>query len=156
MTTAQIRRAVASDAARLTEIARRAKAHWGYDDDLLALWDDDLTLTGDFIESHPVFCATLGEEIVGLCALTQDGSTFELEHMWVDPEHIGTGAGRLLFERATDEARAHGGSVLRIVSDPNAEGFYIAMGARPVGDVPSRPSGRTLPLLEVDIGEGVR
>lgn len=153
MTTLHIRRATANDAARLTEIAHRAKAHWGYEDDLLALWGDDLTITGDFIDSHPVYCAVVGEEIVGLCALTQDASTFELEHMWVDPGHIGTGAGRVLFEHATDEVRARGGSVLRIASDPNAEGFYIAMGARRVGDVPSTPAGRTLPLLELEIRE---
>ena len=153
MTTPQIRRASASDAARLTEIAHHAKAHWGYDDELLALWDDDLTLTEDFIESHPVFCAVHAEDIVGLYALTREGSTFELEHMWVDPGHIGTGAGRLLFEHAVIEVRARGGAALRIASDPNAEGFYIAMGARRVGDVPSRPAGRTLPLLELDIKE---
>lgn len=153
MTTPRIRRARASDAARLTEIAHRAKAHWGYDDELLALWDDDLTLTDDFVESHPVFCAVHGEEIVGLCALTHDGATVELEHMWVDPGHIGTGAGRILFEHAVREVRTRGGSVLRIASDPNAEGFYIAMGARRVGDVPSTPAGRTLPLLELDVGE---
>src|SRR5207302_7733682 len=40
---------------------------------------------------------------------------------------------------------------LEIASDPNAQGFYRRMGARPVGFVPSRPRGRRLPLLVVDV-----
>jgi hypothetical protein len=40
--------------------------------------------------------------------------------------------------------------MLRIASDPFAEGFYRRMGARRVGVVPSTPRGRTLPLLLLD------
>jgi GNAT superfamily N-acetyltransferase len=69
--------------------------------------------------------------------------------MWVDQPHIGDGVGRALFEHAADTARAHGGSVLMIASDPNAEGFYKRMGAQPAGTVAGRPAGRKLPLLEL-------
>lgn len=35
--------------------------------------------------------------------------------------------------------------------DPHAEGFYLAMGARRVGDAPSTPRGRTLLLLVLEV-----
>jgi GNAT superfamily N-acetyltransferase len=116
------------------------------------LWVDDLTVTEAFITSHPVHCAVTGSDILGFYALSNDGSTFELEHMWVYPPHIGTGVGRALFEHAVRTVRTLGGAVLRIGSDPNAVGFYRTMGARLVGEVPSKPQGRSLPLLELVIG----
>ncbi|MFZ2361702.1 MAG: GNAT family N-acetyltransferase [Anaerolineae bacterium] len=134
-----------TDAPRLTAIAHAAKRHWGYSDELIALWDADLTVTPQFIDHHPVFCAVQEDKIVGFYALVRQGDTFELEHMWVDPQHTGAGIGTRLFEHAVRTVRSLGGSRLTIVSDPHAEGFYRRMGASRVGEAPSRPEGRTLP-----------
>lgn len=136
-----------TDAPRLTTIAHAAKRYWGYSEELMALWDADLTVTPQFIADHPVFCAVQGDEIVGFYALVRYGDTFELEHMWVDPQQMGAGIGAHLFEHAVRTVRSLGGSRLTIVSDPHAEGFYRRMGARRVGDTPSTPEGRTLPVL---------
>jgi GNAT superfamily N-acetyltransferase len=94
-----------------------------------------------------VFCAEEGSAIVGFHGLSRDGDVIELEHMWVDPGAMGRGHGAALFRHALEVARAHGASALRIASDPNAEGFYLHMGAERVGAVPSAPEGRSLPLL---------
>ncbi|MEX0874700.1 MAG: GNAT family N-acetyltransferase [Actinomycetota bacterium] len=147
----KIRAATATDAPVLTKLAHAAKAYWGYNEDLIALWASDLTVTEGFINDHPVRCASIGNDLVGFYALSHKGSTFELEHMWVDPSRIGIGVGRRLFKDAIDAVRELGGSVLRIASDPNAEGFYVAMGAIRVGAIDSRPEGRQLPVLEVMI-----
>jgi hypothetical protein len=40
---------------------------------------------------------------------------------------------------------------LKIVSDPNAEGFYLRMGAQRVGWVAAQPRGRRLPLLVIHV-----
>jgi GNAT superfamily N-acetyltransferase len=146
-----IQSALPTDAQRLTAVAHAAKRHWGYSDELIALWQADLTVTPEYIASHPVFCAMLDGEIVGFYALLHQGNSFELDHMWVTPQHIGTGVGKLLFDHAVHTARLLGGSVLIVVSDPHAEGFYLRMGARRVGEAPSKPEGRTLPLLAVEI-----
>ncbi len=176
-----------TDAQRLTAIAHAAKRHWGYSDQLIALWEEDLVITPAFVAGHPVFCAEHDGAIIGFYALsrmrgdqaesatdytdftdavdlTQDSvksvqsvqsvaekPAFELDHLWVDPQHIGTGVGKLLFDHAAHTARLLGGSVLIIVSDPHAEGFYLRMGARRVDEVPSKPEGRTLPLLAVEL-----
>ncbi len=70
----------------------------------------------------------------GFYALVERGSKVELEHLWVLPEHIGTGIGRALFDHAVRKAAALGATILSIEADPNAEGFYRRMGARRVGE----------------------
>jgi GNAT superfamily N-acetyltransferase len=148
---ARIRRARAADAPVLTEIAHAAKRHWGYPDELMELWDADLTVTPDFAAAPTVFCVAEGERVLGFYALSRDGVEFELEHMWVAPPFMGRGLGAMLFAHATATARSMNGAVLRIASDPHAEGFYRRMGARRVGEAASTPSGRMLPLLVVDL-----
>lgn len=145
----EIRRALAADAPRLTAIAHAAKRHWGYDEQLIALWQADLTLTGADVADGLVYCAERNGEVLGFHALSRDGTTFELEHLWIDPPHMGRGHGARLFAHALATARAAGGTELRIASDPNAAGFYRRCGARRLGDVPGTPPGRSLPLLVV-------
>jgi GNAT superfamily N-acetyltransferase len=135
----------------LSRIAHAAKAHWEYPEVLLRLWQHDLTVTPRFIEEHDVFCARRDGRIAGFYALSRDGSTFELEHLWVDPDDLGRGIGACLFRHAVDRVRECGGDVLRIASDPHAEGFYRRMGARRVDEVASTPAGRMLPLLDLDV-----
>jgi len=77
---------------------------------------------------------------------------WELDALYVDPAYIGTGVGRLLLEHASNSVLNLGGCILRIQSDPNAEGFYLARGAERIG---LRESGsikdRYLPLLELKL-----
>ncbi len=145
----EVRSARSDEAARLTQIAFAAKRHWGYGDALIDLWADELTVSRELVAEHPVYCAERNAEIVGFYALSEQDAGFELEHMWVDPQHIGSGVGTLLFEHAVRTVVSLGGSELVIVADPNAEGFYRKMGAAPAGTVPSRPEGRRLPLLRL-------
>jgi GNAT superfamily N-acetyltransferase len=135
----------------LTQIAFAAKRHWDYDDHLIELWADELTVSADFVSTHPCYCAVRDAEILGFYALSGSGEEHELEHMWVDPEFVRSGVGAMLLAHAAQTVAARGGSVLTIASDPNAEGFYRRMGAVPIGSVPSRPEGRTLPLLRLVI-----
>ena len=43
----EIRRATPTDSERATELARRAKAHWGYPAEWLEAWNDDLIVTAE-------------------------------------------------------------------------------------------------------------
>jgi GNAT superfamily N-acetyltransferase len=135
----------------LTRIARAAKRFWRYPAPLIRLWRTDLTVTPGFIARHPVYCAMRGSRAVGFYALSGTGAQRELEHMWVSPRHIGTGVGRALFTHLVERLGALGVTRLRVASDPNAEGFYRAMGGRRIGTVASTPAGRYLPLFVVRI-----
>lgn len=146
-----IRRARPSDAPALTRVAHAAKRHWKYPDGWIRLWRDALTVTPGFVARHAVCCAIRGASLAGFYALSGDGPVRELEHLWVLPAHIGRGVGAQLLAHAVAMLSADGVRVLRIASDPHAEGFYLAMGARRVGEVGSTPRGRTLPLLVIEV-----
>ena len=89
----------------------------------------------------------------GFYALVGRGREVELEHLWVLPEHIGAGIGRALFDHAVRRAAALDVTTLSIEADPNAEGFYLQMGARRVGENVYEIEGhrRELPLLTLDV-----
>lgn len=144
-----IRRATSNDSPRATELARRAKAHWGYPPEWLAAWDGDLAITAEAIDTHRTFVASVDDEVVGVCQLQEGERGAMLEHVWVDPQCHGRGVGRALVQHALSEARG----VIAVVADPNAENFYVKLGAQRVGEVsapmPGAPA-RTLPLLEFD------
>lgn len=146
-----VRRARPADAATLTRVAHAAKRHWRYPEELILMWKDALSVSEDYVEAHPVFCAVRDAEIVGFYSLVGDGDARELDHLWVVPQHMGTGVGTRLFEHALLTMRESGGRSLRIAADPNAEGFYVKRGARRVGEWPSVPEGRRLPLLQYDL-----
>ena len=146
-----IRRAQAEDCDELTRVAHAAKRFWGYDEQLILLWRADLTLTPALVEELEVYCAVDETRIVGFYALSGEGDERELEHMWVDPQQMGAGVGRALFEHLLAHLRQSGATRLNIESDPNAEGFYRRMGAERIGESPSTPAGRFLPVLEIDL-----
>jgi len=147
----RIRRARRADAAELTRIAHAAKRFWGYPETLIHLWKPDLTITRELVAKYPVYCAIRRSGVIGFYAFSGEDTTRELEHMWVDPKHIRSGVGRLLFSHLLGQLRRKGVARLMIASDPNAQGFYRALGARRVGRVSSRPAGRYLPLLVVHL-----
>jgi GNAT superfamily N-acetyltransferase len=147
-----IRPAASAEAASLTQIAHDAKRHWGYPERWIEHWQEDLTISPDFIANNQVYVAHLENVIVGFYALVVVGERAQLEHMWVAPEHLGTGVGKGLFFHAMQIAAGDNISEVEISSDPNAEGFYQRMGARRIGEVSSEIDGQTrlLPRLVVD------
>lgn len=146
-----MRRARPEDAPELTRIAHAAKRHWDYPEEWIAAWRADLTVRPDQCATAPVHCACRGGQVLGFYALSVEEGEASLEHMWVDPPHMGAGVGALLFRHAREEAARLGARTLEIVSDPNAEGFYLRMGAARRGEAPSVPAGRVLPVLLVDL-----
>ncbi|MER5627762.1 GNAT family N-acetyltransferase [Streptosporangium sp. NPDC002544] len=72
--------------------------------------------------------------------------------LFVEPDAIGQGVGRRLFEHAVAAAGDLGFARLTIDADPNAEPFYLAMGVTRIGATPSGAiPGRLLPLLAITI-----
>ncbi len=149
----EILRATPGDAEALTGISFAAKRYWGYPEQWMERWRESLTITPDFIRRNEVYVAVVEGEMVGFYALAGQGHKIELEHLWVTPEHIGTGVGRALFDHAVRRAGTLGAEILGIEADPNAEGFYRRMGARRVGETsyPIDNQRRVLPLLVVDM-----
>jgi len=132
----------------LTELALRAKAHWGYDAAFIEDCRAELTITAEFIENCVVRVLDAGEGPVAFYSLERHGDEVELAHFFVEPVQIGNGYGKQMWHDALNTARSLGYPSMLITSDPFAEGFYLAMGAERIGVIPSslRP-GRELPLM---------
>jgi N-acetylglutamate synthase-like GNAT family acetyltransferase len=143
-----IRRAEISDAETLTGLALRAKAHWGYDAEFIEDCHTELTIRAENLRAFTVKVAEREGEPVGFYSLEPHGDQVELVHLFVEPEMIGSGIGKLLWNDAVATARAAAFTTILITSDPYAEGFYLAMGAERVGTIESTVrAGRELPLL---------
>lgn len=148
----KIRPAAPEDAASLTTIAHDAKRHWGYPEHWIAHWQNDLTISPDYVAGNQVYVAESDGQLLGFYALVIKGDKAELDHLWVAPIHIGTGVGKTLFLHAMQNAVQRNISAVEILSDPNAAGFYRKLGAHQVGETVSEIDGapRTLPRLRVD------
>ena len=148
----RIRKALSEEAADLTTIALDAKRHWGYPEHWIQHWQEDLTISPEFVAANQVYVAESEDKLLGFYALIVRQDKAELDHMWVAPAHIGTGVGKELFLHAMQTAAGQDISAVEILADPNAEGFYRKMGAHQIGETISEIEGqpRTLPRLTVD------
>lgn len=149
-----LRRARPDEAASLTELAIRSKAHWGYDREFMQACLATLRVTAKLISRADVYVAEVEGRVVGFYSLAPWHSDLELYHLFVDPLAMGNGVGRRLWDDAVRRGTALGYSRLLIQSDPYAEGFYLNLGAERIGEVPSGAvPGRTLPLLVFSLRE---
>jgi len=149
----EIRRATLEGSDVLTAIAHAAKQYWGYPENWIEQWNEDLTITPDFILKNEVFVAIVNEKIAGCCALVVTDSLAEIEHMWIKPGHMGSGVGRALFTHARKRAAELKLKVLELSADPNAEGFYARMGATRIGEVRADMDhqSRVLPRMRLEL-----
>lgn len=147
-----IRQACPEEAALLSQLAVRSKAYWGYSADFMAACIAELSVSKADIDSDHFHCrvAVLDQEIVGFSVLENfSGDEIELGALFVDPDHIGSGIGKTLFESAKQQAVALGARKLNIQGDPHAERFYLAAGAVLTGEKPSGSiAGRFLPTYQ--------
>src|SRR5436190_2308395 len=117
MTGFTIRPARLEEAALLSALCKRSKAHWGYDAEFMRLSEASLTIAPALIETGRVLVA-VGDD-GGLLAMAsleplKDG-VYDLLHMFVDPFAIGRGVGRALFDAICVRARHEGAVILSIM-----------------------------------------
>jgi GNAT superfamily N-acetyltransferase len=150
----RIRRARPDEADALSALATRSKAHWGYDAAFMGRINEAMTLSPADVEAHEVWL--LEDEDGGTIGFHRviPGDPAEVEDLWVEPDAMGAGHGRRLFQHAVAVARARGASAVELDADPNARGFYERMGMVHVGDTPSTVvAGRSLPRMRLDLAK---
>ena len=150
MSVVTLRQAREDECDALSDLARRAKAHWGYDAAFMAACHDELAVTPGEVRAGDVFVAEHDGRLAGMASLEPGRAEgdVELGMLFVEPVAMRLGIGRRLFGQAVAAARARGFRRLVIQGDPNAAPFYRAMGAVPAGERPSASiAGRALPLF---------
>lgn len=151
----EIRPAVAADAEALSSLAFRSKAHWGYSIEFMAACKDELTYTTAIIEApqfHFYVCE-IDQQIAGFYALeVLDANSAELDALFVLPRLIGNGIGKALVTHCRTVATRLGMQTITIQGDPNADAFYVAVGALACGYRESLSiPGRQLPVFRITL-----
>ena len=152
--TIRIRRARPDEAGALTALAMRAKRHWGYATDFMDRIREAMMLSPADLAAHEAFVLQDPTgRVVGFHRVIP-GDVAELEDLWVEPDAMGLGHGRRLFEHAAAVARSGGAIALELDADPNAVGFYERMGMKRIGDTASTViPGRSLPRMRLHLRE---
>ena len=147
----KIRQARVEECGALTEIAMRSKAHWGYSAEFMVNVRADLVVRPEkFMPGFHVYVLETEHEMIGFYSLRAENTeSVILEDLFIEPQHIGHGYGKQLWNHSLSVARSLGYRKLTLISDPYAENFYAHQGAVRVGETESNAlAGRMLPLME--------
>ncbi|SHK24227.1 Acetyltransferase (GNAT) domain-containing protein [Desulforamulus aeronauticus DSM 10349] len=149
----KIRCALPDESEQLSSLALRSKKTWGYDDTFMEQCCRELTLSTDYIASSQVYVMEEKGEVLGFYGLSGKGLEGSLDFLFIEPSQMNCGYGKKLWLHAVKKAAELNFQYILIDSDPNAKGFYLAMGAKFKGEVSSKSiPGRFLPLFCFTIG----
>jgi ribosomal protein S18 acetylase RimI-like enzyme len=148
-----IERAFPEQAVELSKIALEAKSHWGYPRHWMEMWRPQLTFGPEYFEEYESWVAVKDGRPIGFYTLEEKNGNAWLENLWILPEYMGRGVGKMLFLHARDLSRQRGYRLLQLEADPNAAGFYKKMGMYKIKerhyDIDGRP--RILPTMELKL-----
>ncbi|UAM98344.1 GNAT family N-acetyltransferase [Polaribacter litorisediminis] len=145
-------KATISDTKQLTAIALQSKAFWGYSDDLIQSWTDELTVTEQMMSEMFVYKFLKDDKIMGFYILNQPKKeTIELEFLFVLPEYIGQGIGNQLLQHSFEKAKILKAKTMQLLADPNAASFYESKGFSIIDKIQSAVFNRFLPLMQKDL-----
>ncbi|MGH4123474.1 MAG: GNAT family N-acetyltransferase [Clostridium sp.] len=143
-----LRSAKAEEYEILTNIAIRSELYWGYDCDYIEEFKSVYKVTEEFINNNSTFVIEKAENIIGFYGVLVENNETYLEYLFVEPEYINKGYGKLLWNHMVENCDKNGIKGFSIVTSPQAKEFYIKMGAMQVGEVESLvKKGRKIPLL---------
>lgn len=150
----EFQKATADDLDLLCWIANQAKGHWDYSQDFLdkcrIYFEEEFT--EDYLKKSQTYLIKVSDKVVGMGALLLDEEEGPmLDQFWLLPEHIGKGYGKQAFAIFIDQAKQLGWSSLIIISDIYAEGFYLAMGTKRIGELKSEVQDSMLPKMLLEL-----
>jgi N-acetylglutamate synthase-like GNAT family acetyltransferase len=136
----------------LTSITKKSKAYWGFSEDILKEWEHLLTITKDYIEKNKVYKLVQNEQIIGYYSyFSTDENTIKLDNIFILPEFIGKGFGKILMNDFLKNIKQIGIIKVTLDAEPNAEKFYMTFGFETIGQLESSIKDRYLPIMELQI-----
>ena len=126
-----IRPARPDEQAALESLQRRASLSNPGDRDALLANPDAIALPIEQITQACVFVAERDGVAVGFAAVVaRPDSEAELDALFVEPDLWKHGIGRRLVDHVADVARVRGATILHVIGNPHASGFYASCGFR--------------------------
>ncbi|WBW96946.1 GNAT family N-acetyltransferase [Oceanirhabdus sp. W0125-5] len=132
-----IRRAIIQESETLTNIAIQSEAYWGFDSDYMEQFKFTYKVTEEFIKNNPTFIIENDEKIIGFYSILINEHEVSLEYLYIDPEFIGKGYGKRLWNHMIEKCKNLAIKEIEIVTSPEAKEFYIKMGAVQTGEIQS-------------------
>lgn len=144
-----IRRAAVQDVRVLSDIAYHSEAYWGYDPEYMENFRSLYRVTEKFIRHNRTYVLENQNRILGFYGLAAGGPVNSLEYFFIEPQNIGRGYGKLLWEHLLEfTCQSAGIKEFEIVTSPQAQAFYTRLGAVCLGEVESLlKKGRMIPRL---------
>jgi lactoylglutathione lyase len=136
----RIRDAVSDEATALEALQRRSSDVWEEYREQLAAHPDAIEPPHQAIAEGRVRVAVdgSGRRLGFSVVLAAENGRCELDDLFVEPDSMGLGVGRLLVDDAAGRAAAAGAGRLDVIANPNALGFYERVGFRVTGDMSTR------------------
>ena len=148
----KIKRANTDDNEVLTAITKKSKAHWGYSEEQILKWNDNLTISKEYIENNSVFKLVNGNEIIGYYSyIIKEQKNVLFDNLFVLPEYIGKGFGKYLMSDFLDRMKNENFEKITLDSEPNAEEFYLKMGFKKIGEFETSIKNRFMPIMEMNL-----
>lgn len=145
----KLTKATIEDIPELNKISLASKRHWKYPEEWIERWKEDLKIKSEFFENGQVYKFGTLDSIFGFCVILKNENDFIIEHLWVLPEYIGKGYGKLLLTESIKRTVKKDAEIT-VFSDPNAEPFYSSRGFKTIDKLESFPKGRYLPIMKLD------
>ena len=137
-----------ADIQTLNRISLASKRHWNYPEEWISMWKDDLTLDENDLLNSSVIVLEVRTIVKGFCSIRTNSDHYEVLHLWLLPELIGQGLGKVLLQTSMDRTIEKNLPIL-VEADPHAEAFYAKQGFVTYDKKESYPKGRYLPLMKM-------
>ncbi|SHH58466.1 GNAT family N-acetyltransferase [Flavobacterium johnsoniae] len=148
----KIQRVKTEDYIRLTEITKKSKAYWGYSDEQMEKWNNNLTITIDYIATNSVFNLVDENQIIGYYSYIRlENNQVKLDNLFILPEYIGKGFGSFLMNDFLERMRNEKCQKIILDSEPNAEQFYRKIGFTKIGEFETSIKNRFMPIMEMKL-----
>ncbi|NLW03504.1 MAG: GNAT family N-acetyltransferase [Clostridiaceae bacterium] len=136
----------------LNRIAYESEAWWGYDSEFMEKFKAIYKITEDYIRDNPTLVLIENGSIIGFFSFVKNENETELEYFYIDPQYIGKGYGKKMWDNLVDYCKATGIYSFSLVTSPQAKGFYEKMGAVVTDEVESLlRKGRKIPKLRYTV-----
>jgi GNAT superfamily N-acetyltransferase len=148
----KIEKASVEDNEILTEITKKSKAYWGYSEEQILKWKDNLTISEAYIETNSVYKLVDEDKIVGYYSfIIKEEKIAILDNLFVLPEYIGKGFGKYLMNDFLYRMRNGKFKKITLDSEPNAEDFYLKFGFKKIGEFETSIKNRFMPIMEMSL-----
>jgi len=144
-------KATAADCQDLSDVAIRSKRHWGYSKEAMELWNQNLTMTEEFLDSHTVIKATLEDDIVGFFALEEIQPTTRIAQYWIDTPYMRKGYGSVMYDYLRNYLKDRNVEKITLVMDPNGLAFFERKGAKILNKIEHKVKNKFLYIVEIPV-----